>query len=153
MKLWQERIQQITRRDTSFHGKPTSTLKAFISAPKRLRVDTALRHSDTMKSRLLPMNSGKLEAVQTVHQKKIGFVRQKNCGPVPGTFSKEERRKKMKPSNKDQIKGKLHELKGKVKEKAGQITNDPNLESEGQAEKIAGKVQKKVGQIEKVFEK
>ena len=59
----------------------------------------------------------------------------------------------MKPSSKDQIKGKLHELKGNVKEKAGQITNDPNLEGEGQAEKIAGKVQNKVGQIEKVFEK
>ena len=59
----------------------------------------------------------------------------------------------MKPSTNDQIKGKLHELTGKVKEKAGQVTNDSNLEAEGQAEKIAGKVQKKVGQIETVFEK
>jgi len=40
-----------------------------------------------------------------------------------------------------------------VKEKVGQITNDPNLEAEGLAEKIAGKVQNKVGQVEKVFEK
>jgi len=92
----------------SFHGKPTNTFKAFISPPKRLRVDTALRHLDTMKSRPSPMNSGRLEAVRTVRQKKIGFALQKNCGPVPGTFSKEERRKQMKPSNKDQIKGKLH---------------------------------------------
>jgi len=98
------------------------------------------------------MNSGKLEAVQTAHQKKIGSMPRKNCGPAPGTFSKEERRKQMKPSTNDQIKGKLHEMKGKVKEKAGQVTNDPNLEAEGQAEKIAGKVQKKVGQIEKVLE-
>jgi uncharacterized protein YjbJ (UPF0337 family) len=59
----------------------------------------------------------------------------------------------MKPSTKDQIKGKLHEMKGKVKEKAGQITNNPSLAAEGQNEKLAGKVQKKVGQIEKVFEK
>jgi uncharacterized protein YjbJ (UPF0337 family) len=59
----------------------------------------------------------------------------------------------MKPSTKDQITGQLHELKGKVKEKAGWITTNPNLEAEGQAEKLAGKVQKKVGQIEKVFEK
>ena len=59
----------------------------------------------------------------------------------------------MKPSTKDQVQGDLHELKGKVKQKAGQVTNNPNLEAEGQAEKIAGKVQKKVGQIEKVFEK
>lgn len=59
----------------------------------------------------------------------------------------------MKPSTKDQIKGKLHLLKGKAKQTAGQVTNNPNLEAEGQAEKIAGQVQTKVGQIEKVFEK
>ena len=58
----------------------------------------------------------------------------------------------MQQSTKDQVTGAAHELKGKVKEKAGQIANDPNLEAEGQDEKIAGKVQKKVGQVEKVFE-
>jgi uncharacterized protein YjbJ (UPF0337 family) len=59
----------------------------------------------------------------------------------------------MKPSTQDQVQGKLHELKGKVKQAAGQVTNDPNLEAEGQAEKFSGKIQKKVGQVEKVFEK
>ena len=59
----------------------------------------------------------------------------------------------MKPSTKDQIKGSLHEMKGKAKEKAGQLTNNPNLEAEGQNEKLGGKVQKKVGQIKRVFEK
>ena len=59
----------------------------------------------------------------------------------------------MKPSSTDQLEGALHEAKGKIKEKAGQVTKNPNLESEGQAEKIGGKVQKKVGQIEKVLEK
>ena len=34
----------------------------------------------------------------------------------------------MKSSTKDQIKGKFHEVKGKVKEKAGQVINDPDLE-------------------------
>jgi uncharacterized protein YjbJ (UPF0337 family) len=58
----------------------------------------------------------------------------------------------MKPSTKDQIKGELHELKGTVKQKVGQIANNPNLEAEGQSEKLAGKIQKKVGQIKKVFE-
>ena len=58
----------------------------------------------------------------------------------------------MKPSTKDQINGSLHEMKGGVKEKVGQVTNDPNLAAEGQSEKLAGEVQKKVGQIEKVFE-
>jgi uncharacterized protein YjbJ (UPF0337 family) len=64
-----------------------------------------------------------------------------------------ERGENMKPSTKDQIAGKLHEMKGKVKEKAGQVTNNPDLAAEGQGEKIAGKILKKVGQIEKVFEK
>jgi uncharacterized protein YjbJ (UPF0337 family) len=44
-------------------------------------------------------------------------------------------------------------MKGKVKEKAGQVTNNPNLAAEGQNEKLAGEVQKKFGQIEKVIEK
>jgi uncharacterized protein YjbJ (UPF0337 family) len=59
----------------------------------------------------------------------------------------------MKPSTKDQLEGKLHELKGTFKEKTGQLTNNPNLEAEGQSENLAGKVQKKVGQIKEVFEK
>jgi uncharacterized protein YjbJ (UPF0337 family) len=44
-------------------------------------------------------------------------------------------------------------MKGKVKEKAGQVTNNRNLADQGQTEKVAGKIQKKVGQIEKVLEK
>jgi uncharacterized protein YjbJ (UPF0337 family) len=59
----------------------------------------------------------------------------------------------MKSSTEDQLKGSIHEAKGTVKEKAGQITNDPNLTAEGQDEKLGGKVQQKVGQIKKVFEK
>ena len=58
----------------------------------------------------------------------------------------------MKPSTKDRIQGKLHEIKGKAKQKTGQVTNNSDLAAEGQAEKIAGVVQKKVGQIEKVLE-
>jgi len=59
----------------------------------------------------------------------------------------------MKPSTKDRIEGKLHELKGKVKQTAGRLTNNPNLEAEGQVEKFGGKIQKQVGQLEKVLEK
>jgi uncharacterized protein YjbJ (UPF0337 family) len=59
----------------------------------------------------------------------------------------------MKPSTTDQIKGKLHEMKGKAKEKAGKVINNPTLADEGEDEKVAGKIQKKIGQIEKVFEK
>jgi len=70
-----------------------------------------------------------------------------------GEFSKERSRKQMKPGTKDQIQGNLHELKGKVKENVGQVTNDPDLAAEGQGEKLAGTIQKKIGQVEKVFEK
>jgi uncharacterized protein YjbJ (UPF0337 family) len=65
----------------------------------------------------------------------------------------QKRRSDMKPSTKDQVKGNFHELKGKAKEKAGQVMNNPDLAAEGQEEKVAGKVQKKIGQVEKVFEK
>jgi uncharacterized protein YjbJ (UPF0337 family) len=44
-------------------------------------------------------------------------------------------------------------VKGKIKEKVGHATNNPDREAEGQNEQIAGKVQKKVGQVERVFEK
>jgi uncharacterized protein YjbJ (UPF0337 family) len=59
----------------------------------------------------------------------------------------------MKQSTKDEAKGRFHEVKGKVKEKVGQLTNDPDLEGEGIGEKIAGKVQKKIGQVKKVLGK
>ena len=44
-------------------------------------------------------------------------------------------------------------MKGKVKEKTGQVTDNPDLEADGRAEHNAGKVERKIGQIEKVFEK
>jgi uncharacterized protein YjbJ (UPF0337 family) len=62
-------------------------------------------------------------------------------------------RNNMNRSTEDQATGTLHEVKGNVKEKIGQLTNDPDLEGEGIGEKVAGKIQKKIGQIEKVIEK
>ncbi|MGD1212404.1 MAG: CsbD family protein [Candidatus Acidiferrales bacterium] len=59
----------------------------------------------------------------------------------------------MKQSTKDKAKGKFHEVKGRVKEKVGRTTNNPDLEAEGQVEKIGGKVQRKIGQVEKVLGK
>jgi len=59
----------------------------------------------------------------------------------------------MKPGIQDEVEGKLHNLKGKVKEKVAELTNDPDLETEGEAEEIAGKVQEKVGQVKKVLGK
>jgi len=48
----------------------------------------------------------------------------------------------MKQSTNDQIEGGLHTVKGSVKETAGQVTNNPDLEAEGKAEKLGGQVQK-----------
>ncbi len=59
----------------------------------------------------------------------------------------------MSDSMKDKAQGAAHELKGKIKEKIGQATNNPDVADEGTGEKIGGKIQKKVGDIEKVFEK
>ena len=57
----------------------------------------------------------------------------------------------MKSSTKDKVEGAFHGAKGKAKEMAGKITDNPKLEAKGKAEKITGKVQKKVGQVEKVL--
>jgi uncharacterized protein YjbJ (UPF0337 family) len=51
------------------------------------------------------------------------------------------------------LQARFTEVKGTIKEKVGQLTNDPDLEGEGIGEKIAGKVQKKIGQVEKVLGK
>jgi uncharacterized protein YjbJ (UPF0337 family) len=57
----------------------------------------------------------------------------------------------MKSSMNDKVKGTFHEAKGKVKEMAGKITDNPKLEAEGKLEMIAGKVQEKIGQVKKVL--
>jgi uncharacterized protein YjbJ (UPF0337 family) len=57
--------------------------------------------------------------------------------------------KMLKPSVKNRAEGKLHEVKGKVREEVGRATNDPNLEISGKAEKNAGKVQKWIGRAQK----
>jgi len=59
----------------------------------------------------------------------------------------------MNQSTKDEAEGKFHEVKGKVKEKVGRATNNPDLEVEGDVEEFAGRIQKKIGQVEKAFEK
>ena len=59
----------------------------------------------------------------------------------------------MRQSTKDEAAGKAHEVKGRIKEKVGKLTNNPRLEGKGIGEKIAGKIQKKIGQLEKVVEK
>jgi uncharacterized protein YjbJ (UPF0337 family) len=56
-------------------------------------------------------------------------------------------------STHDRVEGKVHEVKGAVKEKIGKLTNDPQLQDEGTAERIDGIVEKKVGDVKKIFGK
>jgi uncharacterized protein YjbJ (UPF0337 family) len=59
----------------------------------------------------------------------------------------------MKPGIENEIAGKVHEVKGQIRDKAGQMTNDPDREGKGIAEKTAGKVQNKVGHAERALGK
>ncbi|MGA7222383.1 MAG: CsbD family protein [Candidatus Acidiferrales bacterium] len=59
----------------------------------------------------------------------------------------------IKRSTKDKGEGAFRELKGKVKQKVGQLTNDRALEAKGLGEKMSGKMQKKIGDLERVIEK
>jgi uncharacterized protein YjbJ (UPF0337 family) len=57
----------------------------------------------------------------------------------------------MKSSTKNKAKGKFHEMKGTVREKTGQLTNNHSLQAMGKVEKVTGKVQGKLGQLEKAL--
>jgi uncharacterized protein YjbJ (UPF0337 family) len=72
-------------------------------------------------------------------------------GSGPLAFIATKKGSIMKPSSKDEVAGKIHGVKGAVKEKVGRLTNNPDLEAEGKVEKVAGRVQKKVGQVKKVL--
>ena len=49
--------------------------------------------------------------------------------------------------NKDQVKGRIEEATGKVKEVAGKVTGDKDLEQEGKVQNIGGKVQAGYGDL------
>jgi uncharacterized protein YjbJ (UPF0337 family) len=57
----------------------------------------------------------------------------------------------MKLSTSDKAIGKLHEVKGAIKQTAGQIAGNPCLEDKGRTEKNAGKAQNFVGKVEKAI--
>jgi len=59
----------------------------------------------------------------------------------------------MKSSTKDNAEGKIHQVKGKIKEVAGKTVGNRDLEAEGKDENLGGKVQEKIGQIKKVLDK
>jgi uncharacterized protein YjbJ (UPF0337 family) len=47
--------------------------------------------------------------------------------------------------NRDELEGKAEALKGRIKQTAGNLTNDPDLEDEGAADEAAGKAQDAIG--------
>ena len=49
--------------------------------------------------------------------------------------------------NKDQVAGVAKQIKGSVKQAAGEATGNRQTEAEGTADKIAGKVQKAYGDV------
>ena len=59
----------------------------------------------------------------------------------------------MKSSTQDQAEGKIHKVKGKFKEIAGELSDNPKLEAEGTGEKIVGKFKEKISQIKKILGK
>jgi uncharacterized protein YjbJ (UPF0337 family) len=59
----------------------------------------------------------------------------------------------MKSSLRDRAEGMFHEVKGKAKEIAGELSDHPELEAEGTGEKVAGKVQQKIGLVKKILGK
>jgi uncharacterized protein YjbJ (UPF0337 family) len=49
--------------------------------------------------------------------------------------------------NKDQAEGKWEQTKGYVKDKAGEVTGDRDLEAEGEAQRAGGKMQEGWGDV------
>jgi uncharacterized protein YjbJ (UPF0337 family) len=55
--------------------------------------------------------------------------------------------------NKDELKGKAEKAKGYIKEEAGELTGDRDLEAEGRGERAVGTAREKLGKArEKVGE-
>jgi uncharacterized protein YjbJ (UPF0337 family) len=54
--------------------------------------------------------------------------------------------------NRDEIKGKAEKAKGYVKEEAGELLNDPDLEAEGKVERAKGAVREGFGKAKEKAE-
>jgi uncharacterized protein YjbJ (UPF0337 family) len=57
--------------------------------------------------------------------------------------------KHMSVPNKDEVEGKWEQAKGWVKDKAGEVTNDRDLEAEGEAQNAGGHVQEGWGKLKR----
>jgi uncharacterized protein YjbJ (UPF0337 family) len=59
----------------------------------------------------------------------------------------------MKLSTHDKATGTIHEVEGAIKQKSGELTNNPDLAANGEIEKNGGKVQHLVDKVEKTVGK
>jgi uncharacterized protein YjbJ (UPF0337 family) len=59
----------------------------------------------------------------------------------------------MKSSLRDKVEGKMHWVKGKIKEVIGKAVNNPDLEAKGNKEILSGAMQKKVGAVKRAVGK
>ena len=59
----------------------------------------------------------------------------------------------MKSGTRDKAEGTFHQIRGKLREIAGELSDNPVLEAEGAGEKIAGNVQEKIGHVKQVLGK
>jgi len=50
-------------------------------------------------------------------------------------------------SNKDQVEGRVKEIKGTIKEVAGRMVGNESLEAKGNVQKVVGKAQAKFGDV------
>lgn len=51
--------------------------------------------------------------------------------------------------NKDQVKGRVKEVKGTIKEAAGKLVGNEKLQQKGKTEKVLGEAQAKFGDVKK----
>jgi uncharacterized protein YjbJ (UPF0337 family) len=55
--------------------------------------------------------------------------------------------------NKDQVKGRIAETEGKVKEVAGKVTGNKDLEIKGKIQNVGGKIQAGTGDLKNEIKK
>jgi uncharacterized protein YjbJ (UPF0337 family) len=59
----------------------------------------------------------------------------------------------MKSSSKNKIEGKIHQVKGTIKETVGRVLNNRAMEDAGGLENIKGQFKEKIGQLKKMVKK
>ena len=47
--------------------------------------------------------------------------------------------------NKDEVRGKGKQITGAIKDKVGELTNNPRLEAEGESDRLEGNIQQNAG--------